>query len=277
MSKSTDKFYPTDNVNLDMRTSCTKEEAAAKLIGWMRGHIRHDYPVDVDEDEITTDNLVYTHSLVYSLQEHLTILRNAEWNRYNEAVCDGLSEDVLVEKAHALAECDDLIRKVSVYLCDIDEELDKEFDQAGSSILRIDRQSTADSGKLHVTINSLKKWAKDKYGISIFDDEEPKPEVRAPCQIAQQNEELDISEDMSKIKANRFLVTFAFLVDAYADTAPRYHHEDGRPNVDGIIKRLVELSTAANRNVELKGMSAKSIQTLITEAKKIQRSMLPAK
>jgi hypothetical protein len=117
------------------------------------------YPVDVDEDEITSDNLVYTHSLVYSLQEHLTILRNAEWNRYNEAVCDGLPEEVLVEKAYALAECDDLIRKVAVYLCDIDEELDKEFDQAGASILRLDRQSTADSGKLHITINSLDKWA----------------------------------------------------------------------------------------------------------------------
>lgn len=277
MSKSADKFYPTDNANLDMRTSCTKEEAAAKLIGWMKGNVRHDYPIDVDEDEITRDNLVYTHSLVYSLPEHLTILRNAEWNRYNEAVCDGLPEEVLGEKAYALAECDDLIRKVAVYLCDIDEELDKEFDQAGASILRLDRQSTADSGKLHITIRSLDKWAQDKYGISILDDGEPKSAVRPSRQVEEQNEEFDASKGLSKTKANRIFLTFAFLVDAYADTALRYRHEDGRPNAEGIITRLIELSTAANRNVELKGMSAKSIQTLITDAKKIQRSMLPAK
>lgn len=277
MSKSADKFYPTDNANLDMRTSCTKEEAAAKLIGWMKGNVRHDYPIDVDEDEITHDNLVYTHSLVYSLQEHLTILRNAEWNRYNQAVCDALPEEVLFEKAVALAECDDLIRKVAVYLCDMDEELDKEFDQAGASILRLDRQSTADSGKLHVTINSLDKWAQDKYGISILDDGEPKSAVRPSRKVAEQNEEFDASKGLSKTMSNHFLATFAFLVDAYAETAPRYHHENGTPNVDGIVKRLIQLSTAANRNEVMKGQSAKSIQNMINEAKKIQRSMLPAK
>lgn len=275
MAKSADKFYPTDNATLDLRTSCTKEEAAAKLIGWMKGHVRHDYSVDVDEDEITSDNLVYTHSLVYGLQEHLTILRNAEWNRYNEAVCEGLPEEVLKERALALAECDDLIRKVAVYLCDIDEELDKEFDSAGSSVLKIDRQATTEAGSLHITIRSLDKWAKEKYGISILDDGDLESATRTLLQIKVQKEGAAPSKEWGNTRSENFSVTFALLVDAFAKTAQCYRHDDARPNVHGIAKRLNELAIKSNINQDLKGQSAEAIKDRIEQSQKIKKLKLP--
>jgi hypothetical protein len=170
MPKSIGKFYPSENVVLDLRTSCTKDEAAAKLIGWMKGHVRHDYPSHLDDDEITVDNFVYTHSLVYGLQEQLTILLNAEWNRYYDtAACANVTQEMIDEHFMAIAECDDLVRRVATYLCDIDEELDKEFEQSGSSALKIDRRTTESSGEIHITLRSLDQWAQKKYGISILD------------------------------------------------------------------------------------------------------------
>lgn len=280
MPKSSDKYYPTENVTLDFRTSCTKEEAAAKLIGWMKGNVRHDYPSDIDEDEITSDNLVYTHSLIYGLQEHLQILRNAEWNRYNEAVCAKLPEEVLNQKAYAIAECDELIHKVGEYLCDIDEELEKEYELTGSSALKIDRRITEDSGTLHITIRSLDRWARQKYGISILDSDTPVSQTAKarPLDDNQRDGAIKYSEKGIELKpkdAKNLYLTFAFLIDAFAQTTTKFQSTaDKSPNISAIANRIEELAKNGFGTEKHTGQSAESIKTRIENAMKIKKEYL---
>lgn len=290
MPKSADKYYPTENVILDLRTSCTRDEAAAKLIGWMKGYIRHDYPSDIDEDEITSDHLVYTHSLIYGLQEHLQILRNTEWNRYIDAECAELPDEILAQKAYAIAECDELIRKVGEYLCDIDEELDKEYESPGASALKIDRRITEDSGTLHITIRSLDRWARQKYGISILDSDTPvsADSMLKKINVASEWKENQADEANSKGRPlttalDHVYTTLAFTLEAYVATLPeKYRKDDGRMNVAAVAEHLEKLATNANlkpnlpdsHQRKLLGQDSESIRKRIPKSLNIMRNKL---
>ncbi len=260
MSESIGKFYPTENVILDLRTSCTKDEAAAKLIGWMKGHVRHEYPSHLDDDEITVDNFVYTHSLVYGLQEQLTILLNAEWNRYYDAIaCVDETKEMCDDNFAAIAECDDLVRRVATYLCDIDEELDKEFEQSGSSALKIDRRTTESSGEIHITLRSLDQWAQKKYGISILDSVTSVTaasvmEIANAAVVGRKSldDEADSKGRLSRAVADRIYTTFAITLEAYVATlSEEYLKSDGSMHQSFIAEHLQKLAGEANKKSNL--------------------------
>ena len=291
MSKSADKFYPSGNAIPDIRTSCTKEEAAAKLIGWMKGHIRHAYPMDIDEDDITADHLIYMRSLVYPLQDHLAILRNAEWYRYENAVVDEASEDILAGYALSLIECDDLIRQVAVYLCDIDEELDKEFDQVGLSALRVDRRTTEQSGVLHITLRSLDQWAKKKYDITIIDSDSVSAtsivEIANAAGEGRKNQD-DVPDSkgrVSKAVVDRIYTTFAITLEAYVATLPeRYRKDGGGMVVKSVAEHLEALAMKANKKIGLHddhqrglyGQDYENLRKLIPKALEAKRQEILA-
>lgn len=304
MQKRSYKYYPTGEAILDIRTSCTREEAAAKLIGWMKGHVRHAYPHDVDQDELTAEHFIYTQSLVYPLGEQLQMLRQAAGHRYDKAVCENLSSEIQDDLATAIHDCDDLINQVQVYLSDIDDELDKAFEQVGSSALKIDKRTTDSSGELHIKIRSLDKWAHDKYGISIMDPDgmldlysapplvspapaSVPPPVPAPVPDETENSDLIVDNPsdtdiefsdkgvvLKPKEAKNLYLTFMFLIEALAASASKCRLADKSPNVSSVAQLIAEAAKAAHQTDKCIGFSEETIKTRIERAMEIKKEYL---
>lgn len=164
MPNNPDEHFPDFDPIFDYRTTCSKEEAVAKLLGFMRGHIRHEYPED--DSDITIEHLTYTHSLGHPLDLQLSILKEAALSRLSDAITAKSPEDVLNELTEAVVKCDELSNKAGGFLCRIDAELAK----GEASALQIDSDATEKVGETQITISSLDLWAREKYGIYILTD-----------------------------------------------------------------------------------------------------------
>jgi hypothetical protein len=263
MSKSADKFYPTNNVKIDLRTSCTVEEAAAKLIGWMKGHVRHAYP-DVVDDDITPDHLTYTDSLGLPLHYQLALLREAAWNRYNEAVCAKLPEEIIEEKYAELENCEELISKVVGYLSDINEEINK----GDLSALVVDQRETEFSGELHITLRSLDKWARNQYQIPII------------AELQQQSVKVEINVDrkpeshqdaladgwLSPTLTRNLNVSFALLIEEFVSKWPEdFFDMGGKLIVKNLAAHLVKCASVRH---DISGQKLSAIEDRINDALK---------
>ncbi|MDO9273348.1 MAG: hypothetical protein Q7T94_10065 [Rugosibacter sp.] len=154
---------PEDEILVDIRTSCTKDEAVAKLLGWMQGHIRQKY-VRVTLHGVSEDQLPYLHSLDRPLQEQLLELREAARHQLIEAAESDATFMEMQAKENAVIKADDQINQAATYLLDIDDEIRR----GEESELIIDRQATESTGSAHITIRSLDKWAREKYGKQIL-------------------------------------------------------------------------------------------------------------
>lgn len=156
--------FPSDNFTIDFKTSCTKEEAVAKLLGWLRGPICHESAV-IEEHGVPADQLQYLDSLVFSLQEHLIGMRQEAMYKASEVVDAGGPEEIIQQRLEDVLKVEDLIKKAHKYFLDIDEELDK----ADLSALKIDKAKTEEMHEIHITLKSLDIWARINYGIQIID------------------------------------------------------------------------------------------------------------
>lgn len=257
---------PVDEVFIDLRTSCTKDEAVAKMLGWMKGNIRPKY-IEVTEHGIPAEQLQHLHSLEGSLQDELLEQREAARRKLIEAA---ESDGDIGEAYEAVEKCDDLIRKAATYLLDIDDEISK----GESSDLRIDRQATDSSGIIHITIKSLDQWAR-QYGISIIEASASNTEnANALTQLEEQYEEEDndLEQGLSKKSAESLYTTLAFLVEAYIAADKSSRRPDGSPNVLAIAENLESLATCASKQgTTIPGQGAQSIKKRITKALEIQR------
>lgn len=153
---------PEDEIIIDSRTSCTKDEAAAKLLGWMQGTIRKKY-IKVTEHGIPEDQLAHLHSLDVSLSDQLVELREPVRQLLSKATKGSKEFSKMNE---AVKDIDEVIKKAMSYLLDIDDELDK----GENSALKIDHEATNKTGVIHIKLRSLDKWARLKYGIRILDN-----------------------------------------------------------------------------------------------------------
>lgn len=144
---------------VDHRLSCTQQEAAAKLLGWMRGCTRV-VMLRSDDGGIVEEQLPYINSLEDSLEEMLSGYRNAASN----ALIDALNADEPFEEhCDRVEKYDAITRRANTYLRDIDEEISR----GESSALRLDPKATAVNGEPCITIASLARWSLEKYGIDI--------------------------------------------------------------------------------------------------------------
>jgi hypothetical protein len=191
-----------DEIYYDLRTSCTCDEAVAKLLGWMRGPIRRRH-LSVTEHSDSVTDLPHLDSLNGSLQQTLEEMRETARQDLLDAVEAGVSTYVFLDKDFAVRRFDALTIDAATYLADINDELAK----GGASALRIDSMATAKSGVVHISLRSLDDWASRRYGISILGDSEfqqfdsstdtsqpepqaPQPASEKPWLIAQPNDPL---------------------------------------------------------------------------------------
>lgn len=264
MSSNTNNNYPLDEAILDFMTSCTREEAVAKLLGWMRGSLRYKN----QKSDITQDQLVYVDSLPYSLQEILLDLRYGALTE----LYDAKDESAISEKVQAVLNIDSLINKAGRYLCCIDDELAK----GTNSTLRIDQQESEQSEEVHITLASLDAWAKSAFPeeyICMFDVTPTTDYQNITRELASSKDNYQ-SKEMSHIKANNLRVTFALLVEAFADKN-KYRNGD-EVNISQIAKAIEEFGTQLNRNNKIDNQSAEAIKDRIEDAKKTLSSKLPS-
>lgn len=227
MSDISNHYKPILDPIYDYQTCCSRDEAVEYLLGWSKnGVLRKDLvPDNARPEELE----LYDFSWRTLLSEE----RESAEAAYSNALVERLADDIITEKLIILKRCDVQIEKAHRFLCDIDDELAKRE----ASKLRLDSYDIENQKSPHITIASLSDWAVEKYNIHIS--------TSLPYPIdteANQNNPAAISPipELSKTKTQGLQITFALLVEAFARTTPKYHHEDGRPNVSSIAKELAE-------------------------------------
>ncbi len=153
-----------DEVRYDLRSSCTEEEAAAMMLGWLRGEKRARY-IQVTLDGISPDQFPHMLSLPDTLEATIHEQREKASIEFHNAVVN--EEFSIAEAKEAIVEgWDRLAKRARRYMIDIGDELTR-----SDSALRIDQPTTIATGVTHITLKSLDQWSRKEFGIAILDDE----------------------------------------------------------------------------------------------------------
>lgn len=246
-----------DDIFIDLSTSCTKNVAVAKLLGWMQGPIRRKY-INIEEDGISEEQLPYLHILDEPVADQLLELRKSAQRRLDEAFENDASDDILAELQGKVEYFDSQIHLAAKYFRDIDDELAK----GDSSELRIDLESTNKTGVPHIAISTLERWSKKRYRDNPNDADEEVDE----------DESSQISSS-GKDKFNNICVTFGFLIKAFSETNTLYSCND-HPNAKQIAIKLEKLAMNANKGDVLNGQDQETIRKFIREALKRKKAKL---
>lgn len=233
---------PADDIYIDLRPSCTVDEAVAKLIGWLQGVRRQAFTEMTEDGNISVNQLRNAHSLQGSLEEQLADLRQVASRAFRDAANGGAIVPEIQEKENVVIQLDALIDKAAFYLREIKSEMDKGDDV---STLKIDQHATAKTGEIHLTLKSLDQWARvNNYSSQILES--------LPTTMKQENDKGDPNEDEDddtdlskggmKKKERSFKATFAFLVEAFSVTAQKFQNSDGSPNVSTIAAHLAKFT-----------------------------------
>jgi hypothetical protein len=157
-----------DEVRYDLRSSCTEEEAAAMMLGWLRGEKRA-RNIQVTLDGISPDQFPYMLSLPDTLEAIIREQREKASIEFHNAVVN--EEFSIAEAKEAIVEdWDKFAKRARRYMIDIGDELTR-----SDSALRIDQRTTIATGITHITLKSLDQWCRKEFEIAILDDE---PDVR---------------------------------------------------------------------------------------------------
>ena len=153
-----------DDIYIDFKSSLTKDEAVAKLLGWLHGNRRVKI-VEVPDGVLSPSFFAKLHTLEGSLQSMLQTYRDIASNAYVDAFKKNNEYDDQVQALdNIVKEWDLAIDKAAIYLMDIDDELSK---GEKSSIRKVQKVGAAKS-TLHITMSSLNQWALAKYGIPLL-------------------------------------------------------------------------------------------------------------
>ncbi len=264
---------PKEPVVVRLQTSCTEEEAVEKLLGWRQGPIRRQHTL-ITKHGVPEEMLQYSHSLGGSLEQQLEDIYEKAQIDWIKSVNAKASIKVRQKLKSVVAQKNELIVQAEKYKQAIEEELNKGED----SILKVHKKATADSGITHITLKSLDRWAQQKYGKSVLNPTASKlmeEKVGGPV-VSPEYNEVTPKGGMSKTLADNLLTSFAFLVEALAESASGYRGDKG-PIVSAIATRVNELAKKANGNEELGGQSVEAIQDRVEAAMAVKCSKLPRK
>lgn len=152
-----------DDIYIDFKSSLTKDEAVAKLLGWLNGNRRVKI-AEVPDGVLSPSFFAKLHTLEGSLQSMLQTYRDIASNAFVDAFEKNNEYDDQVQALDIIVkEWDLAIDKAAIYFMDMDDELSK----GEKSTLRVVQNTDIARGLTHITTSSLNAWALAKYGISI--------------------------------------------------------------------------------------------------------------
>lgn len=221
---------PETDVIINIQTSCTREEAVAKLLGWSRGRY---FPrsVQVTEHGIDVVDLEKVAQFDGSVQEQLAAIYEKARSEFIDAAEAGESHETLALLEVRVHECRALVDRAADYFLDLDDEL------SSPETLRIDRMRTERDGQIYITLRSLVEWSKKKYSIDIMNA----PKVDDEKHHLDPEEYSGQAAGMTEIdKVNLALVA---LMGVVAKTSA-FNKGDGVPNKSAISKKMEEVMAA---------------------------------
>jgi len=258
-----------DDVVVNLTTSCTKDEATAKLLGWLQGGVRLQISL-VTLYGVSVDQFKHLHSLDGPLQEEIQELRDNARQKFLDSFDSDLDEAEIKARQLAVEELDALANKAAKYASDIDEALH-------SSDLRIDEQNSKSTGEQYILNSSLDTWAQNKYGISIFDHHyDVKQTNSATKSLSEEEPTADNATGLSATKAENLYVTFALLTQIFSETALNKYKKGNGINVTAIAKQLFNAGREAASG-DFRGQSIEGIKDRIEDAQKALQESLPGK
>lgn len=253
-----------DEIAINFQTSCSKEEAVAKLLGWMQGAVRHKY-IQVTASGIPADQLPHLHTLDGSVEDQLFELREAAYFELNKAFDADAAPDIMKQKESVVTHWHNEIEKAAKYRCDIDDELANGKD----SVLKLDIEASKETGNPQIMLSSLDRWAQTKYKIFIFatdpDHQTIASGIMAKTEPSDVEDASQLRPDVGQVKTNNLYVLLAFFVEAFAATASHYREND-EPNAKEIAMHFEAVVTAANNKNMLTGHAWENIRKVIAEA-----------
>jgi hypothetical protein len=254
---------------VDDRKSCTVQEAVAKLIGWMRGETRLRVIRMNDDFGLVEEDLPFLHSLEGTVQDMLERQWEAAQRAIRRVAASGAPGEQIDEAIARRDDVDELKQLAETYLYDIEDEIM----QGTSSELELDEFAEAKTGEIHVKLPSLEKWAHAKYGISIADALDNSDKT-LPKRELSESQKLQQKGWISPTKGDSLLTTFAFLVDAFADSRNIYRSKTGELLESNIAIELAEMAKKANGDIYLAGQRNGAILDRIEHAIRTRRSQL---
>lgn len=250
------------NAQLDTFTddsqTCTVDEAAAKLLGWMRNPIRLK-TVQFSRKGYRAEDLPHLPGLSTPLLETLQSFRDWAEDDLIRAIDDGTDLTTIDEACTRLDRWEEQHKHAVSFLAAIRRELAKVKDPA----LQIDEAATAADGETQITLDSLDRWALHTYGVSVRADSV------APAVPREYRPEKEIPADkgMSRTKAAGLQISFALLVEEYARSIDGYHtKKEKKPIVSVIAGQIAALAKNANHGAPLQGQDAETIKDRIEKA-----------
>lgn len=267
-----------DAFKLDLRTSCTRDEAVAKLVGWMRSPIRRAF-VEKQDGGVSADEMREAPSLLGgSLQRRLEDMRAQALQRLLTAPKGRAAGDEIERRLAALAQADELIERAFRFGIDFDAEVAN----GANSRIRVDERATKETGVEHYTLDSIDHWGREKYGgLSVLGEAAARPEPgdAGSQRPGQQPATADVDRPTKRTErwVNNLLTTFAFAVETIADRPGRkLRHTDGSVNVAQVAEELEERAAKANDGKSLDDHKFEAIKDRIEAAMKAKKDQLPA-
>lgn len=255
--------------------SCTIEEAILKLLNWMQSPIRKKMNV-IDRKGLYGD-LNTLHSLNMPLAEFLNDYRENAYTELTWAQEQNASKSAIKAKKDALLFWERAIVEAEIYRVRMESELTR----GAQSLLRIDEEATAKTGKPHITVGSLEAWANDRFNKSIISSLE---ELIGPQKEKAEAEGPGPKGGLSKTVADNLFATFWFAVESIAELEGEVRRlqgkepvlsKDGRPTKSQVAGHIEEVAVKRNRNKPMKGVTKESILDRIELAERVARDRLP--
>lgn len=256
------------DIVLNLRVSCTEEEAVAKMIGWLRGPVTKRF-VRVTEYGIPSEDMPFMTSLDAPLEEYLYEAHSQAKSALLNAIGDERPEQEIDRCEEQVAKVRDLIITAHKYWAALRDELQK----GPASVIALDTEASSRTGEPHYTLASVDRWARGALGISVLGPSVDKESVPQPA-VPPKDEASNARGGLTKTKADNLLVTFALLVRALATIGPKYGQE-GKPNVSQIASCVAKLASKLGDPDGIKGQGTEAIKDRIELAERALTEALP--
>jgi hypothetical protein len=257
---------PGDDGQLDLRTSCTKNDAIAKLLGFTAVNpTRGDQGLGAKPYEQEHLGQDYEEVTIF---DALADSRDAAQSSLDDAR-DEKDQPKIDECKRRVVKYDDLIRRAHRYACDLDDELAL----ATGSQLRVDQQATNATGQMHIFLTSLDEWSQSKYEMTLLDA------LKSRSLDTDTTNDLEDARNakggLGRKSATSLYVTFAAMIECFVEKSGKQFGEVGSPNVVGLATLLSKQATPYDKLTPVEGQSVESIKGRIEKAIKTKSELLP--
>jgi hypothetical protein len=239
-------FRPFYDIAFDFKTCLSVEDTVLAMLGWTHKPYREvtreeeDFNHRVYCGESQEDDEIYYEKLsLFEVLREVNEVANSDYIETKYEFPD--DEGIIKEKLNNIQKSFEFIETAYLYYCAIEDELAK----GEESELRIDKSKSTEDH--YITVMSLAKWAEKAYQIKLFNKEKMN---LSDLGITQQ--EIIENKKGRNIDGTDLQITFALLIQKYAEVGKKYRHLDGRPNNSNIYKDMSDFNKNSTDEIGMK-------------------------